>query len=580
MGRVVIPGFRKIETSSSGEGGTTNYNDLSNKPSINNVPLVGNLRTANLKLTDATLTEEGVPAESKTVGAKLAEQSTSLTALSEQLGNHTVKSDVPENAVFTDTVYDDTEVKESITELNSNLDTLEFSDVAGGKNIIGCTNVIESSYGTLTKTESGYSVTGVYYGILEFKCEKNTDYFIGYEKSGSGTNLVKAINSSRNADIAAFNTNGGTFNSGDNETVYLYLYGGYGTSNTSIYNNFLLCKGTSGTYEPYIPSVKMLAEEVNAQNSNLHEFGIVNLYSGDLYNGYIDNDTGDVAPYVRTICTQNILPCEPDKNFVLDFETDIGTCELKIVFYNGNTKLSVNVFDTSEHIATAKAPSNANGYRFQITRTEESASFPISEVKNVICYQGYLAKELGNINESLSDYGLVDVFDGVWTQGYFDEGNETFNTSDNYVHSNYYKCVGNKPVTFHYTESGVSLIAYFFTDSGYIGRVFGKSTADGFVFNAPSNATRYVICVNRTGITPSNAQNARLYINNAIDSLKNDLDKLNSLPIGSIIQIEAAKDNIETTTQKYGWQYLGTSNIECNDGSVKLLVTNVYRKNN
>ena len=73
MGRVVIPGFRKIETSGGGEGGTTNYNDLTNKPSINNVPLVGNLNTVNLKLTDATLTEEGVPAEAKAVGTKLNE---------------------------------------------------------------------------------------------------------------------------------------------------------------------------------------------------------------------------------------------------------------------------------------------------------------------------------------------------------------------------------------------------------------------------------------------------------------------------------------------------------------------------
>lgn len=69
MARVVIPGFRKIETSGSG-GTTTNYADLSNKPSINNVPLVDNLSTKELKLTDATLTEEGVPAESKAVGDK------------------------------------------------------------------------------------------------------------------------------------------------------------------------------------------------------------------------------------------------------------------------------------------------------------------------------------------------------------------------------------------------------------------------------------------------------------------------------------------------------------------------------
>ena len=94
--RIVIPGFRKIETSGGGgEGGTSNYNDLEHKPSINNVPLVGNLKTVDLKLTDATLTEEGVPAEAKTVGTKLEEHSTSLTALSEHLGSHTVKSNVP-----------------------------------------------------------------------------------------------------------------------------------------------------------------------------------------------------------------------------------------------------------------------------------------------------------------------------------------------------------------------------------------------------------------------------------------------------------------------------------------------------
>lgn len=79
--RIVIPGFRKIETSGGGEGGTGNYNDLTNKPSINNVPIVGNLNTVDLKLTDSTLTEEGVPADAKTVGNKLEEQSTSLAAL-------------------------------------------------------------------------------------------------------------------------------------------------------------------------------------------------------------------------------------------------------------------------------------------------------------------------------------------------------------------------------------------------------------------------------------------------------------------------------------------------------------------
>ena len=93
--RIVIPGFRKIETSGGGgEGGTLNYNDLEHKPSINNVPLVGNLKTLDLKLTDATLTEEGVPADSKIVGDKLdninsnlEKTATNLTALNNGKAN-------------------------------------------------------------------------------------------------------------------------------------------------------------------------------------------------------------------------------------------------------------------------------------------------------------------------------------------------------------------------------------------------------------------------------------------------------------------------------------------------------------
>ena len=68
-------------------------------------------------------------------------------------------------------------------------------------------------------------------------------------------------------------------------------------------------------------------------------------------------------------------------------------------------------------------------------------------------------------------------------------------------------------------------------------------------------------------------------LNSDVAELKNDLDKLSSLPIGSIIQIDENKDDIEKTKQKYGWQYLGKSNIQYESGSATLLVTNVYRKN-
>ena len=69
MAQVVIPGFRKIETCKEGTG---DYNSLSNIPFINNVLVRGNLKTEDLKLTDSTLTKEGVPADAKVTGDAIA----------------------------------------------------------------------------------------------------------------------------------------------------------------------------------------------------------------------------------------------------------------------------------------------------------------------------------------------------------------------------------------------------------------------------------------------------------------------------------------------------------------------------
>ena len=376
MGKVVIPGFRKIEVSGGGEGGTTNYNDLTNKPSINNVPLVGNLKTVDLKLTDATLTEEGVPAEAKTVGTKLAEQSTSLTAVKEELtkkanisdiptkvselqndsnyqtdtdvtntlttyatktyvgeqissvdhlkreivteipspetadkntiymlkiesatgedkykeyllidgtvqcigdtsvdltdyakkteiptelpangGNsltvngHTVKSDVPENAVFTDTIYDDTEVKGSIDELNSNLDTLEFGEVAGGKNL-WC---LDSSYTTKANDSA------IDRGKLSLKAGT---YRLSYDATTSAEFVFYTDKFNESTAVRA-NLKYPCTLSKDTKYVYLWI-------NTGTISKIQIEEGTTATpYEPYIPSVKMLADEVSAQKNDL-----------------------------------------------------------------------------------------------------------------------------------------------------------------------------------------------------------------------------------------------------------------------------------------------------------------------
>ena len=157
VGRVVIPGFRKIETV-EGEG-TTNYNELTNKPSINNVPLVGNLNTVDLKLTDTTLTEEGVPAEAKTVGDKLEEQSSNLTSEISRAkeAEETLKSRIenitslPEGSTTGDAELQDIRVKadgttatsagnavrEQVSELKSDLGEIEALIGYSTEHIVG-----------------------------------------------------------------------------------------------------------------------------------------------------------------------------------------------------------------------------------------------------------------------------------------------------------------------------------------------------------------------------------------------------------------------------------------------------------
>ena len=123
MGRVVIPGFRKIETSGGGGGGTSNYNDLTNKPSINNVPLVGKLKTVDLKLTDATLTEEGVPADAKAVGTKLEE---SVSGLKGDLVNYTSNYDNGIKRIDDEWIYGSIESDGSIYPYNDRITCKNF----------------------------------------------------------------------------------------------------------------------------------------------------------------------------------------------------------------------------------------------------------------------------------------------------------------------------------------------------------------------------------------------------------------------------------------------------------------------
>ena len=189
-------------------------------------------------------------------------------------------------------------------------------------------------------------------------------------------------------------------------------------------------------------------------------------------------------------------------------------------------------------------------------------------------------ERIDELSSNLDSQGLLNKFDGKLEQGYKNASGTIVWDSTNVCIKNTISVSSGDKVTVKLDSVATRLYTTYRNNGVFVSEEINYNT-NNVTVTIPSGANGLdITMVYDSTTTPSQVGNLYVYINNAIDALKNDLDKLNSLPIGSIIQIEAAKDNIETTTQKYGWQYLGTSNIECNDGSVKLLVTNVYRKNN
>ena len=206
--------------------------------------------------------------------------------------------------------WEQTTVGKEINQLNSNLVGLKVGENFGGKNLFD-ENEIFSSIGT---KKDGYWY--VYSVILHDKY--NNGFPISIDVNSQYTMSFDAIGS---ADKATTNfyvkytdgTKDGIIVYGDSERHYklttkagkiisdiiaTYSYGG-----TDKFKNFQIEKGSQETdYEPYIPSVKMLAEEVNQQKNDLDnlaygENGVHNLLNTTLQtttkNGITCTNNGD-----------------------------------------------------------------------------------------------------------------------------------------------------------------------------------------------------------------------------------------------------------------------------------------------
>ena len=246
------------DTELEAKGYLTEHQDLSNYATKDEIPDVSGFITEIPEeyVTETELSAKGYLTEHQDLSAyaKKTEIPTTLPANggnADTVNNHTVKSDVPENAVFTDTIYDDTEVKGSIKELNSNLDTLEFGEVAGGKNLVYKTikNANIETNGTIIATTDATD-------IHVAKVESGKTYTFTADSTVYAFYSVEpklTIQSYDNSRV----TSGSRTITIPSGVSYL----AFRTLNT--YTTVMVEEGsTATTYEPYIPSVKMLADKI------------------------------------------------------------------------------------------------------------------------------------------------------------------------------------------------------------------------------------------------------------------------------------------------------------------------------
>ena len=173
-------------------------------------------------------------------------------------------------------------VKAEFDKLNSNLDGLEFGEVAGGKNIA---HDIEYT----SQTEAWKHIAIGYAKLIQ-----DIEYTMSFTVTSNGSGKIYIPSSSGfESGNPIININSGTTritrtahaigNDGITKSVFVSTY--EGNSATISITDFMIEEGTTATpYEPYIPSVKMLADEVSAQNDSLSVIGkcknLLNPYGG------------------------------------------------------------------------------------------------------------------------------------------------------------------------------------------------------------------------------------------------------------------------------------------------------------
>ena len=281
-------------------------------------------------------------------------------------------------------------VNNDIAELNSNLDTLEFGENSATKNLFNV-DLIENYY--ISMSDGGFKRSGDWSATKDYiEIKPNTTYTL----SGIGVSGDLAgyafYDSNKNFIVS---TQSNTFTTPDN-AKYIRV---------CTYNDFLtnpqLEEGTQATqYEPYIPSVKMLAEEVDNVNDSLDNQGLLNKVT-EMQQGRWNISSGVFEDGIYYVSSKEYISCNGNSNIKLKCDSAEA---FDIVFFNGSSFISGESKNGSELLFTT--PSNATSFKFNIYNGNQLTPQNIGKI------EVYVDNQIDEINSNLDGLEFGEVAGG------------------------------------------------------------------------------------------------------------------------------------------------------------------------
>ena len=463
---------------------------------------------------------------------------TDATKVEKSSTNGNIKINGEETNVYTHpekhSISDVSGLQDTIDDINSNLDTLAFGLESGSSNIIECEDI---SFLANTNKEIKIFELNLKAGTYTFSwtqattltsITRNTPF---YTKNSSRIYMDGSENYNLKEDRYKW-----TFTLESDSYIEMYYW--CHTPNTDVaYKDFKLELGTQATpYEPYIPSVKMLAEENAQQNTEAmdlkmlgwtvpRECPIQNEVSGNQFIqkvGRVDLGThnfaksGDAQSSGQSTYKTIASYVKTNNVYVYGFTySSIGEYSRKPNTINNIPSSLYNLAFTvkTSDYADAKAFDNAmNGkYLYYELDTPITMTIDGNEVTE-------------RLNESLEDYGLDNKCPELG-QGYCN-----FSGSDNgfvWVEQETtfvgikspIDCVSGNIVKVKFDITPNNIVIQW--NNGTHSRVDNEKE---IVATVPIGVTKFCTYCSKTALSLQEVGNVRIYVNNAIDEIKNDLD--------------------------------------------------------